>query len=80
MNLNVIKPDFPQAFKADDVKSLVIALVLYAVVACVIGWVLGLLSWIPIIGFIFGVVRWVINLYCAVGIILALLVFLKVVK
>lgn len=80
MNLNVIKPYFPQAFKADDVKSLVIALVLYAVVACVIGWVLGLLSWIPIIGFIFGVVRWVINLYCAVGIILALLVFLKVVK
>ena len=56
MKLSSIKPYFPQAFKAHDVKSLVIALLIYAVVACVLGWVLGLLSFIPIVGFITNVI------------------------
>ena len=80
MNLNAIKPYFPQAFKANDVKSLVIALVIYAVAAFVLGLVLGLLSAIPILGFVARVIGWVVDLYCAAGVILAILVFLKVVK
>ena len=80
MNLNVIKPYFPQAFKANDVKSLVIALLIYAVVVCIGNPILGLLSVIPIIGFVFSVINWVLRVYCAAGIILALLVFLKIVK
>ena len=80
MNLNSIKPYFPQAFKSNDLKSFVIALVIYAVIAGVLGWVLGLLTFIPILGFIFKVVGWLVSLYCTAGIILAILVFLKVVK
>ena len=80
MKLSSVKPFFPQAFKAHDVKSLVIALLIYAVVACVLGWVLGLLSFIPIVGFITNVIGWLVKLYCVAGIILALLVFLNVVK
>ena len=80
MKLSSIKPFFPQAFKANDLKSFIIALVVYAVIAFVLGLVLGLLSAIPIVGFISKVVGWLVDLYCTAGIILAILVFLKVVK
>lgn len=78
--MDAIKKYFPQAFSAKDVKSLIIALVIYAVIAFVGGLVLGLLGIIPIIGFIASVLGWVLRLYCAVGIILAILVFLKIVQ
>lgn len=80
MKLNAIKPYFPQAFGANSIKSLVIAVLIYAVVTFVAGLVIGLLDWIPILGFILKIVGWLINVYCVVGIILAILVFLKVVK
>lgn len=80
MNLDMIKKYFPHAFKAIDVKSLIINLVIYALIAFVAGIVLGLLGVIPIIGFIFGVIGLVVELYCTAGVILAILVFLKVLK
>jgi len=76
--MDAVKKYFPQAFSAKDVKSLIIALVIYAVIAFVGGLVLDLLGIIPIIGFIASVIGWVLRIYCAVGIILAILVFLKV--
>lgn len=78
--MDAVKKYFPQAFSAKDVKSLIIALVIYAVIAFVGGLVLGLLGIIPIIGFIASVIGWVLRIYCAVGIILAILVFLKVIQ
>ncbi len=80
MNLDAVKKYFPKVFEATDVKGLIIALVIYAVIAFVGGLVLGLLSIIPILGFIFSVLAWVLRVYCAVAIILAILVFIKVVK
>ena len=80
MKLNALKPYFPQAFGANSIKSLVIAVLIYAVVAWVAGIVISLLSWIPIVSFILGVLGWVIDIYCVVGIILSILVFLKIVK
>lgn len=80
MNLDAIKKYFPQAFAAVDVKALIISLVIYAVIACVAGLVLGILSIIPILGFIFRVISWLIELYCVAGIILAILVFIKVIQ
>ena len=78
--MDMVKKYFPQAFKANDVKSLIIALLIYAVLAVVGGFVIGLLGIIPIIGFIAGVLGWLLEIYCTIGIILAILVFLKVVK
>lgn len=80
MNLDAIKKYFPQAFAAKEVSSLIIALLIYAVIAVLGGFVLDLLTIIPIVGFIFSVLAWVLRLYCAVGIILAILVFLKIVQ
>ena len=80
MNLDAIKKYFPHAFRVNDVKSLIINLLIYAVIAFVGGLVIGLLGIIPIIGFIAGVLGWLLEIYCTIGIILAILVFLKVVK
>lgn len=80
MNLDPIKKYFPHAFKAVDVKSLIINLVVYAVIAFVAGLVLGLLGILPIIGFVFGILGWLVELYCTAGVILTILVFLKIVQ
>ncbi len=78
--MDFIKKLFPQAMQANDLKGLLIAILIYAVVNFVGGFVLGLLDAIPLVGFVFGVLGWVLSIYCAVGIIVALLVFFKIVK
>ncbi|MBR3918395.1 MAG: hypothetical protein IKJ59_06635 [Clostridia bacterium] len=78
--MDMVKKYFPQAFKANDVKSLIIALLIYAVLAVVGGFIIGLLGIIPIIGFIAGILGWLLEIYCTIGVILAILVFLKIVK
>ncbi|MBR2037367.1 MAG: hypothetical protein IKA09_06505 [Lachnospiraceae bacterium] len=78
--MDMVKKYFPQAFNANDVKSLIIALLIYAVLAVVGGFIIGLLGIIPIIGFIAGILGWLLEIYCTIGVILAILVFLKIVK
>ncbi len=80
MKLNALKPYFPHAFKANSVKDLIINLLIYAVIFAVANIVFGLLDNIWIIGFIFSVIGWLVSIYCVVGVILAILVFLKVVQ
>ncbi|MBQ2901524.1 MAG: hypothetical protein IJE49_06700 [Agathobacter sp.] len=78
--MDMIKKLFPHAMQAKDVKGLIIAILIYAVVHLVGGLVLGLLDNIPLVGFVFGVLGWVLSIYCAVGIILAILVFFNILK
>lgn len=78
--MDLIKKLFPQAMQANDLKGLLIAILIYAIVNLVGGFVLGLLDGIPLVGFVFGVCGWVLGIYCAVGIIVSLLVFFKIVK
>lgn len=77
--MDMLRKYFPNAFGAVETKALVKALLIYALIAFVAGIVFGLLSIIPIVGFIAAVVGWVVKAYCAVGIVLAILVYLKVV-
>ena len=78
--MGFIKSLFPQAMQAKDLKGLLIAILIYVIVNFVGGFVLGLLSKIPLVGFVFGLVGWILSVYCAVGIIVAILVFFKIVK
>ena len=78
--MDMIKSLFPQAMQAKDIKGLLIAILIYVVVNLVGGFVLGLLDAIPLVGFVFGLVGWVLSIYCAVGIIVAILVFFNIVK
>lgn len=77
--MSTLKKYFPHAFKANDIKSLIIALVIYALISFVGGLVLGLLDGIPVLGIIFSVLGWLVEVYAVVGIVLAILAFLKIV-
>ena len=81
--MDYLKKVWPHAFavKKDDVKDLVIRILVYALA----GWALpavigGLLGRIPVVGIIVGIVCWAIGVYCTVGIVLALLKYFKVIE
>lgn len=78
--MDTLKNLFPLSFKEGDTKSLIVTIVIYILAAVVVGLVLGLLGRIPLIGWIFRLVRWLISAYCTVGIILAILKFLNIMK
>lgn len=78
--MDMLKKYFSHAFKANDVKSFIIALIIYAVIAFVGGLILGLLAAIPILGIIFSIIGWLLEIYITVGVILSILVFVKVIK
>lgn len=78
--MDMLKKFFPFSFKAKEVKDLIINIVIYLVVSIVGGWVLGLLGGIPLIGAVAGLVSSLLGLYCLVGIVLAVLDYLKILK
>ncbi len=78
--MDMLKKFFPNAFKATELKSFVMALVVYVLVDIVCGFVIGLLAKIPLLGIIFSILGSVVGLYALIGIILSILVFVKVVK
>lgn len=78
--MDMLKKFFPFSFKSKEVKDLIINIVIYLVVSIVGGWVLGLLSGIPVIGAVASLVGSLLGLYCLVGIVLAVLDYLKILK
>lgn len=76
--MNIIKSLFPHATKANNINGLVVAILIYAIVNFVGGFVLGFLDGIPLVGFVFGILGWALGIYCAVGIIAAILIFFKI--
>lgn len=72
---------FPLSARAKkDVVGLIVSILLYIVVSAVLGFVFSLLSAIPLVGWIIGIIGSLVGLYCFVGIVVSILVFLKVVK
>ena len=78
--MDTLKKFFPHAFKATEVKALVISIIIYLVIGFVGGLIIGLLSAIPLIGWLFSIVGALLDLYTLIGIVLAILVFVKVLK
>ena len=64
-----------------SVTGLIISIIIYAVVAAVLPIVLGLFLKVggPV-GWVLSIIMWCINLYCAIGIVVSILVFLGIVK
>lgn len=71
---------FPHAMQARDVKGLVIAILIYGVLSFVGGIIHGIIGGIPLIGSVIGIIGWALGVYCTVGIIISVLVFLNLVK
>ena len=78
--MDILKKILPNAFKANDLKAFITALVIYVLIDVVCGFVIGLLAKLPIIGIIFSIVGAVVGLYALVGIVLSILVFVKVIR
>ena len=76
----ILQKFFPNAFKAHDLTSFIIALIIYAVIGIVGGFVIGILAGIPLIGLFAGIAGALLELYTVVGVVLSILVFLKVLK
>ncbi len=78
--METLKKIFPQAFKAEDVASLIVAILIYILFNVVAGAIIGLLAKLPIVGFVFGVLGSLVGIYATAGIVIAVLVFCKILK
>lgn len=71
---------FPISMRARDIVGLVVSILVYLVIGGAVTTVLGWLSGLLLIGWIFRVVSGIVDLYCLCGIIVSVLVYLKIVK
>lgn len=78
--MDTVKKIFPNAFKAKELSSFIVALIIYVLIDVVCGFVIGLLAKIPVLGVIFSLLGSIVGLYALVGIVLSILVFVKVLK
>lgn len=78
--MDLLKKFWPNAFKANDVAGLIVTIIVYLLIGIVLGWLISIVSLIPIINIVCGLVGGLIELYVFVGIVLAVLSFLKVLK
>ena len=71
---------FPISSRAKDLKGLLISILIYIVVSFLIGLGLKVLAILPLIDILLGIIGWVVELYIAVGVVVSILVFFKVIK
>ncbi len=79
--MNFLRTFWPTPFGVEkkNTASLVIHLVSFILVCAVVGWLIGLLSAIPILGLIFSLVGALLELYSLIGIIICILRFIGIV-
>lgn len=80
--MDLLKKLWPTPFGIEEknVVSFLVQLVIFVVVCAVVGFLIGILAGIPIIGIIFSILGGLVELYGLVGIILCVLKFLGLVK
>ena len=75
--MNIAKKYFPHALKADNVTGLLVAILFYVLVNFIGGFVFGLVSTLPLVGFIASFAGWILGIYCGIGALLSLLIFIN---
>ena len=78
--MDILKKFFPYSFGVKDLTDMIIKIIVYVVVGAIASVLIGLLKEIFIIGAIIGALGGLIDLYCTVGIVLAILDHFKVLK
>lgn len=78
--MELLKKIFPFSFKATDVASLVITIIAYLAAGVVLGFVIGLVAALPIIGIPFRLLGYLLELYIFAGIVLVVLDHCKILK
>lgn len=78
--MDTLKKLFPFSFGVEDIASLIIKIIIYLVAGAVVGFVLSILIFIPIINLLVGLVGTIAEIYILAGIVIAILDFCKVLK
>ena len=80
--MDTLKKLWPTPFKIKekDIASFLIQLVIFVVICAVVGWLIGILAGIPIIGIIFSLLGALVEIYGLVGIVLCVLKFIGAVN
>lgn len=80
--MDILRKIWPTPFKIQEknVASLIIQLVIFLVICAVVGWLIGILAAIPVLGIIFSLIGGLMEIYSTVGIVLCVLKFLGIVK
>ena len=87
--METLKKLFPLSFKrVDEIKNLIIGIIIYLVVGVLAGavlWLSGVITgWIPVIGLIvgwaLGIIGTVVEVYVIAGIVIQILVYAKIIK
>lgn len=80
--MDLLKKFWPTPFKIKekDLASFLIQLIIFIVIVAVVGFLIGILADLPIIGIIFSIAGSLIGVYNIVGIVLCVLRFLGIVK
>lgn len=78
--MNFIKKFWPFSFKFEQTKQFVWTIVLYAVGAFVAAFILGLMSGIAFVGWMFSMASYLVGLYATAGIVFAILKKVGVIK
>ena len=78
--MNLAKKYFPFSLKGTNLVGVIVAILSYSIIQFVGGIVCGILSKIPLIGFIGGVLGWALSVYCAAGSVIAIFIFFKILK
>ncbi len=80
--MDIIKKIWPTPFnvKEKSVGSLLIQIIIFIIVVAIAGVVIGFLSGLPNVGFIFSIIGSLLGLYSTIGIVLAILKFLGIVR
>ena len=79
--MEMLKKIFPLSFKfLDSVANLVIGTLIYLVVGILVGIGIALVSIIPIVGWIIGLLGGLVDVYVLAGIVILFLAYFKVLK
>ena len=71
---------FPISARAKTLVGLLVSVLIYIVVGFLIGLGLKILAILPLIDILLSIIGWLVELYIAVGVVISILVFLKIVK
>ncbi len=78
--MDKLRSIFFRSFKVDSLASLIVTILVYILIGVVVGFIIKLLSAVPILSVVCWILGIIVELYVTIGVILAILVFLKVLK
>lgn len=76
----MLKSIFPFSYRANSVGGLVVAIIGYLLAGAVISFLFSWLGGLWLIGWLFSIIMSIIDLYFLAGIVIAVLVFTKILK